>query len=123
MSLKLFTRFFILSLFLFCTHYFVLHNIMAVELFISLYQLYLFNILSVTIIYCILFLNHKVTLFFNPLALFIFLTMIKMGLVIIILFPLFDMPNENIIFEILNFFGIYFVFQTLEIIGLKLLLK
>jgi len=96
---------------------------MAVELFISLYQLYLFNILSVTIIYCILFLNHKVTVFFNPLALFIFLTMIKMGLVIIILFPLFDMPNENIIFEILNFFGIYFVFQTLEIIGLKLLLK
>ena len=123
MSLKLFTRFFILSLFLFCTHYFVLYNIMAVELFISLYQLYLFNILSVTIIYCILFLNHKVTVFFNPLALFIFLTMIKMGLVIIILFPLFDMPNENIIFEILNFFGIYFVFQTLEIIGLKLLLK
>ena len=96
---------------------------MAVELFISLYQLYLFNILSVTIIYCILFLNHKVTVFFNPLALFIFLTMIKMGLVIIILFPLFDMPNENLTFEILNFFGIYFVFQTLEIIGLKLLLK
>ncbi len=96
---------------------------MAVELFISLYQLYLFNILSVTIVYCILFLNHKVTLFFNPLALFIFLTMIKMGLVIIILFPLFDMPNENLTFEILNFFGIYFVFQTLEIIGLKLLLK
>ena len=43
--------------------------------------------------------------------------------IFLILFPLFDMPNENIIFEILNFFGIYFVFQTLEIIGLKLLLK
>ena len=121
--MKFFPPFFILSLFLFCTHYFILNNITAGELFIPLHEVYLFNILSVTIIYCILFVNHKATLFFNPLALFIFLTMIKMGLVVIILFPLFDMPNENLTFEILNFFGIYFVFQTLEIIGLKLLLK
>jgi len=121
--MKFFPPFFILSLFLFCTHYFILNNTTTVELFISLHEIYLFNILSVTIIYCILFVNHKAALFFNPLALFIFLTMIKMGLVIIILFPLFDMPNENLTLEILNFFGIYFVFQTLEIIGLKLLLK
>ena len=121
--MKIFVPFFMLSLFLFCTHYFVLNNIAAAELFISLYEIYLFNILSVAIIYCIFLVNQKASLFFNPMALFIFLTLIKMGTGIIILLPLFDMPNENLTFEILNFFGIYFVFQTLEIIGLKLLLK
>ena len=121
--MKFYVSFFILSFFLFCIHCAILNNISSTELFISLWKVYLFNILSVTILYGILFVNHKAAIFSNPLALFIFLTMIKIGLAIIILFPLFNMPHESLTFEILNFFGIYFVFQTLEIIGLKLLLK
>jgi len=121
--MKLYLPFYISSFILFCLHYFILNNTLSDELIIPLWQVYLFNVFSVTIIYSTLLINQKAELFFNPLYLFLFTTTLKMGGAIIMLSTLFTTENFNLTFEILNFFLIYFIFQFIEIIGLKALLK
>ena len=90
---------------------------------ISLETIYFYNLFAVILVCSVLHLNAKLKNLANPLGLFIFTTIVKMTVAIIILFPLLSSEKENLLFDITNFFAVYFIFQIAEVISLKDLLK
>lgn len=100
-------------------HYYIFWNFFSETiLFFPLWIIYIFNAVLVLLVYIIIYYNvskgNKKT--YNQ---FLMLTLIKMGLAIAFLTPLFFGKSENASIEVINFFIPYFLFLTFEIVTLS----
>lgn len=104
-------------------HYYIFFNFFSeVDLYLPLWSIYIFNAVTVLIVYIII--NYKVSKGSEKgYNLFLILTIVKMALAIVFLLPLFSGKSTAPITEAINFFIPYFVFLTYEIIALNRFLK
>ena len=116
--MKFYFRISTISLIVLLFHYIIINFIISHEFIIPLWKVYGFNFASLSAIYFGLLINFKYKVF-NHLYLFVFETILKMIIAIIILSPLFSIDNSALIFEVLNFFFLYCVFLFIEIISLR----
>ena len=116
--MKFYFRISTISLIVLFFHYIITNFIISPEFIIPLWKVYGFNFASLSLIYLGLLINFKYKLF-NHLYLFVFETILKMIIAIIILRPLFSIDNSALIFEVLNFFFLYCIFLFIEIISLR----
>ena len=107
-----------ISLIVLFFHYIITNFIISSEFIIPLWKVYGFNFASLSAIYFGLLINFKYKVF-NHLYLFVFETLLKMIIAIIILSPLFSIDNSALILEVLNFFFLYCIFLFIEIISLR----
>jgi len=120
--MKFYFRISTISLIVLFSHYIITSFIISPEFIIPLWKVYGFNFTSLSLMYLGLLINFKHKLF-NHLYLFVFETILKMIIAIIILRPLFSIDNSALIFEVLNFFFLYFIFLFIEIISLRNILN
>ncbi len=111
-----------ISLIVLFFHYIIINFIISTEFIIPLWKVYGFNFASLSAIYFGLLINFKYKVF-NHLYLFVFETILKMIIAIIILRPLFSIDNSALILEVLNFFFLYWIFLFMEIISLRNILS
>jgi hypothetical protein len=116
--MKFYFRISTISLIVLFFHYIIINFIISTEFIIPLWKVYGFNFASLSAIYLGLLINFKYKVF-NHLYLFVFETILKMIIAIIILSPLFSIDNSALIFEVLNFFFLYCIFLYIEIISLR----
>jgi hypothetical protein len=116
--MKFYFRISTISLIVIFFHYIIINFIISTEFIIPLWKVYGFNFASLSAIYLGLLINFKYKVF-NHLYLFVFETILKMIIAIIILSPLFSIDNSALIFEVLNFFFLYCIFLYIEIISLR----
>ena len=116
--MKFYFRISTISLILLFFHYIIIHFIISAEFIIPLWKVYGFNFASLSAIYFGLLINFKYKVF-NYVYLFVFETLLKMIIAIIILSPLFSIDNSALILEVLNFFFLYCIFLFIEIISLR----
>ncbi len=116
--MKFYFRISTISLIVLFFHYIIIHFIISAEFIIPLWKVYGFNFASLSAIYFGLLINFKYKVF-NHLYLFVFETLLKMIIAIIILSPLFSIDNSALILEVLNFFFLYCIFLFIEIISLR----
>ena len=116
--MKFYFRISTISLIVLFFHYIIIHFIISAEFIIPLWKVYGFNFASLSAIYLGLLINFKYKVF-NHLYLFVFETILKMIIAIIILSPLFSIDNSALILEVLNFFFLYCIFLFIEIISLR----
>ena len=116
--MKFYFRISTISLIVLLFHYIIINFIISHEFIIPLWKVYGFNFASLSAIYFGLLINFKYKVF-NPLYLFVFETILKMIIAIIILSPLFSIDNSSLILEVLNFFFLYCIFLFIEIISLR----
>ena len=116
--MKFYFRISTISLIVLLFHYIIIHFIISAEFIIPLWKVYGFNFTSLSAIYFGLLINFKYKVF-NHLYLFVFETLLKMIIAIIILSPLFSIDNSALILEVLNFFFLYCIFLFIEIISLR----
>ncbi len=110
------------SLALFAIHYYVLMQFFNGELVLPLWVIYTFNALMVFVVYSVL--NHfSKDKNKDMLKYFLSLTIVKMGLVIVLLLPLFLKKSDHTQLEVFNFFIPYFMFLGLEIFSLNKFLQ
>lgn len=100
-------------------HYYFIWNFFSeTVLFLPLWIIYAFNAVLVVLVYGIIYYKaskgNKKT--YN---LFLILTLVKMGLTIAFLTPLFFGKSDNSTLEVINFFIPYFLFLTFEIVALS----
>ena len=120
--MKFYFRISTISLIVLFFHYIIIHFIISAEFIIPLWKVYGFNFASLSAIYFGLLINFKYKVF-NHLYLFVFETILKMIIAIIILSPLFSIDNSALILEVLNFFFLYCIFLFIEIISLRNILS
>ena len=120
--MKFYFRISTISLIVLFFHYIITNFIISPEFIIPLWKVYGFNFAALSLIYFGLLINFKYKVF-NHLYLFVFETILKMIIAIIILSPLFSIDNSALIFEVLNFFFLYFIFLFIEIISLRNILS
>jgi len=111
-----------ISLIVLFFHYIIINFIISPEFIIPLWKVYGFNFASLSAIYFGLLINFKYKVF-NHLYLFVFETILKMIIAIIVLRPLFSIDNSALILEVLNFFFLYCIFLFIEIISLRNILS
>jgi len=112
----------VFSLSLFAIHYYVLHQFFEGDLVLPLWVIYAFNAVMVFVVYSVL--NHYSKDENNDmLKFFLSLTIVKMGLVIVLLLPLFLKKSDHTQLEVFNFFIPYFLFLGLEIFSLNKFLQ
>jgi hypothetical protein len=116
--MKFYFRISTISLIVLFFHYIIINFIISAEFIIPLWKVYGFNFASLSAIYFGLLINFKYKVF-NHLYLFVFETILKMIIAIIILSPLFSIDNSSLILEVLNFFFLYCIFLFIEIISLR----
>ena len=116
--MKFYFRISTISLIVLFFHYIIINFIISAEFIIPLWKVYGFNFASLSAIYFGLLINFKYKVF-NHLYLFVFETILKMIIAIIILSPLFSIDNSSLILEVLNFFFLYCTFLFIEIISLR----
>ena len=116
--MKFYFRISTISLIVLFFHYIIINFIISAEFIIPLWKVYGFNFASLSAIYFGLLINFKYKVF-NHLYLFVFETILKMIIAIIILSPLFSIDNSSLILEVLNFFFLYCIFLYIEIISLR----
>ena len=116
--MKFYFRISTISLIVLLFHYIIINFIISHEFIIPLWKVYGFNFASLSAIYFGLLINFKYKVF-NHLYLFVFETILKMIIAIIILSPLFSINNSSLILEVLNFFFLYCTFLFIEIISLR----
>ncbi len=104
-------------------HYYIFLNFFSeVSLYLPLWSIYVFNAVTVCIVYVII--NYKVSRGSEKgYNLFLMLTIGKMALAVVFLLPLISIKSTVPITEAINFFIPYFVFLTYEIIALNKFLK
>ena len=101
---------------------FFIHKSLIIEFFhnekIPLMSIYFFNYFAVLVLVSIYRLNlfYKLT---NPLTSFVILTFIKMLSVVAYFIYFNNYQDFNITFVVYNFFPVYFLLLTMEIISLK----
>jgi len=107
---------------LFGIHYYILSHFFNGELYFPLWTIYAFNVVLVLIMFFVLYYisnkNNNKTLQF-----FLGLTLLKMGLAIVFLLPLFLGKSNHAQLEIINFFAPYFLFLAFEIFSLNKFLQ
>ncbi len=110
------------SLALFALHHYVLMQFFDGELVLPLWIIYTFNALMVFVVYSVL--NHfSKDKNKDMLKLFLSLTIVKMGLVIVLLLPLFLKKSDHTQLEVFNFFIPYFLYLGFEIFSLNKFLQ
>jgi hypothetical protein len=104
-------------------HYYIFLNFFSeVSLYLPLWSIYVFNAVTVCIVYVII--NYKVSRGSEKgYNMFLMLTIGKMALAVVFLLPLISGKSTVPITEAINFFIPYFVFLTYEIIALNKFLK
>ena len=120
--MKFYFRISTISLIAVFFHYIIVNFIISTEFIIPLWKVYGFNFASLSAIYFGLLINFKYKVF-NHLYLFVFETILKMIIAIIVLRPLFSIDNSALILEVLNFFFLYWIFLFMEIISLRNILS
>ena len=120
--MKFYFRISTISLIVLFFHYIIINFIIFPEFIIPLWKVYGFNFASLSAIYFGLLINFKYKVF-NHLYLFVFETILKMIIAIIVLRPLFSIDNSALILEVLNFFFLYCIFLFIEIISLRNILS
>jgi len=120
--MKFYFRISTISLIALFFHYIIINFIISAEFIIPLWKVYGFNFASLSAIYFGLLINFKYKVF-NHLYLFVFETILKMIIAIIVLRPLFSIDNSALILEVLNFFFLYCIFLFIEIISLRNILS
>ena len=120
--MKFYFRISTCSLIILLAHYLIIDLTVSAKFIIPLWKIYVFNFTSLSLIYFGLLINFNHNLF-NHLYFFVFATILKMIAAIIILRPLFSIDNSDLIFEVLNFFFLYFIFLFIEIISLRNILS
>mgnify|MGYP001269675958 FL=1 len=120
--MKFYFRISTISLIAVFFHYIIINFIISAEFIIPLWKVYGFNFASLSAIYFGLLINFKYKVF-NHLYLFVFETILKMIIAIIVLRPLFSIDNSALILEVLNFFFLYCIFLFIEIISLRNILS
>jgi len=116
--MKFYFRIAACSLIILLVHYLIIDLTFSAKVIIPLWKIYVFNFISLSLIYFGLLINFKYKVF-NHLYLFVFETILKMIIAIIILSPLFSIDNSSLILEVLNFFFLYCIFLFIEIISLR----
>ncbi len=110
------------SVFLFLIHTYIIYQFFNGQLYFPIWTIYIFNAVLVCIVYFIL--NYKVKQKSESiLNFFLGLTLLKMGLAIVFLLPLFFGKSDHSQLEILNFFIPYFLFLAFEIFSLNKFLQ
>ena len=120
--MKFYFRIAACSLIILLVHYLIIDLTVSAKFIIPLWKIYVFNFMSLSLIYFGLLINFNYNLL-NHLYLFVFETTVKMIAAIIILRPLFSIDNSDLTFEVLNFFFLYFIFLFIEIISLRNILS
>ena len=120
--MKFYFRIAACSLIILLVHYLIIDLTVSAKFIIPLWKIYVFNFISLSLIYFGLLINFNYNLL-NHLYLFVFATTLKMIAAIIILRPLFSIDNSDLTFEVLNFFFLYFIFLFIEIISLRNILS
>ncbi len=104
---------------LYLLHIYLVNSLMPdTEFIIPLWNVYMFHVISVLIVYSIInfrFSNGK-TQVFNS---FILLMILKMVLVVVFLLPLFLSDAPNKISDAVNFFIPYFIFLAFEVYSIN----
>jgi len=104
-------------------HYYVAHLFFSeANFYFPIWSIYLFNFSLVAIVYSIIRVKDNKGKM-NSFTLFLMLTMIKMGLAIVFLFPLFTGKSEEKTIEVMNFFIPYFIYLSFEIYSIYHFLK
>ena len=112
----------LLTVIVFLIHRYILEQYPEKHLYISLYKIYGFHLISVSIVFTALRYFNKS----SPnrvFQLFIMLTIAKMLAAIVLLAPIFMGRSEHSQLEIINFFIPYFLFLTVEIMGVNKFLQ
>ena len=97
---------------------YILNQFFEGELIIPLWVIYAFNSVLVFIVFSLLK-HYSQRQNQDMLKIFLFLTIIKMVLAIVLLLPLFLKTSSNTQLEVFNFFIPYFLFLTFEIFSLN----
>ena len=110
------------TILLFFIHTYIIYQFFEGQLYFPIWTIYIFNAVLVCIIYFIL--NYKVKQKSESiLNFFLGLTMLKMGLAIVFLLPLFFGKSDHSQLEVINFFIPYFLFLAFEIFSLNKFLQ
>lgn len=106
------------SLGLYAIHVYVLSQFFDGSLILPVWLIYSFNALLVFIVFSMIkyFAKKKEK---NLLNTFLILTLVKMGLIMVLLLPLFFKKPVHLQVEVFNFFIPYFAFLTFEIYSLN----
>ncbi len=110
------------TILLFLIHTYIIYQFFEEQLYFPIWTIYIFNAVLVCIVYFIL--NYKVRQGSKKMyELFLGLTMLKMGLAIVFLLPLFFGKSDHSQLEVINFFIPYFLFLAFEIFSLNKFLQ
>lgn len=110
------------TILLFLIHTYIIYHFFEEQLYFPIWTIYIFNAVLVCIVYFIL--NYKVRQGSKKMyELFLGLTMLKMGLAIVFLLPLFFGKSDHSQLEVINFFIPYFLFLAFEISSLNKFLQ
>lgn len=104
-------------------HYYIAHLFFSeANFYFPIWTIYLFNFTLVAIVYSIIrFKDNKGKM--NAFTLFLLLTIVKMGLAIVFLLPIFTGKSEEKTIEVMNFFIPYFFYLSFEIHSIYNFLK
>lgn len=105
------------------THFSIFHLFISdISLYIPLVAIYIFNTLLVLVIYWIV--RYKVRRGSKKgYSIFLSLTILKMALAVVFLWPLFTGKSDYPRIEVINFFIPYFLYLAFEVLALNNLLK
>ncbi len=117
-----FLKILLLTAILFLIHRYILTAYPDKHLYISLYKIYGFHLLSVSLVFATLRYFYKI-IPNRVFKLFIILTIGKMLAAMIFLAPVFMGRSPHSQLEIINFFVPYFLYLTVEIIGVNKFLQ
>lgn len=110
------------SLFLVFIHHYILSQSFTGELYFPLWTIYCFNALMVLAVYIVIR-YYSTREMGNLMRIFLIMTLLKMGLSVVFLLPLFLNKSAHTQLEIFNFFIPYFLFLIFEITGLTKFLQ
>ena len=107
---------------MFFVHFYILSQFFSGQLYLYLWQIYLFNATMVFGVYVTLryYFSNKPE---SVLRIFLILTILKMALVIVFLIPLFLKKSAHTQLEVFNFFIPYFLYLIFEITALTRFLQ
>ena len=122
-ELRFVSLLFAFTLLVYFIHWYIgFHFFDELKLVIPIYTIYIFNFITVLIIYSVM--NYRFSIGkIEILPLFLGATLFKMILAIVFLLPVMLKPDENATVEALNFFIPYFTYLALEIIAIMRLVK
>ncbi len=112
----------IVSILLFGIHYYILSQFFDGQLHFPIWTIYLFNAVLVFIVYLVLKISNRRGSD-KMYQIFLGLTILKMGLAIVFLLPLFFGKSNHTQLEVINFMIPYFLFLGFEIFSLNKFLQ